>query len=290
MRIQVNKFPNTETYRNGRFEFFKKVEGFVPRVYTDEEGLPTLGIGHKLLVEQKGALIVKPGWLKELQIAGMDVKEVDPAASTRILAEIAGALNRHTKDSVQEAQAIIPPLSKNEVSQALNVSGLPLITENQGLLLFDKVIEPYRIPLARKLGPSLVKHLDGSHEMIALLSLAYVSPTLIGPGLVRSLMNNDRAETWFQIRYYSNRENSLRLAKRRYYEAFTFNLYDHPGPPPKVEAKNVLKMSRRRMPLIEKYEAQFQHLIPEANTHYNLTPPNTIATLHDELEPARAAC
>lgn len=67
-----------------------------------------------------------------------------------------------------------------------------------------------------------------SKERAALVSLAYNNPALLGGGLAKALVNGNRAEAWYQIRYASNGGDSRTpgIANRRYRESDLFGLYD----------------------------------------------------------------
>jgi Ca2+-binding RTX toxin-like protein len=84
--------------------------------------------------------------------------------------------------------------------------------------------------------------LGDSKERIALISLAYNSPGLLGGGLADALKQNDptdaRAEAWYQIRY----AHADQLWERRYAEAAMFGLYKDNASVTPDEAKAVYRM------------------------------------------------
>ncbi len=77
-------------------------------------------------------------------------------------------------------------------------------------------------------------------ERIALISLAYNSPSYLGNGLGMAIANNNRAEAWWEIRYNSN-SNGI-YANRRYEESALFNLYDDSANVKEDEARQVYRM------------------------------------------------
>ncbi|MHA7872537.1 MAG: hypothetical protein ACX939_09330, partial [Hyphococcus sp.] len=58
-----------------------------------------------------------------------------------------------------------------------------------------------------------------SVERAALLSVYYNAPSLIGPGVQNAILNDDRAQLWYEIRYNHNQFNNNGLQNRRAEEA-----------------------------------------------------------------------
>jgi VCBS repeat-containing protein len=105
-----------------------------------------------------------------------------------------------------------------------------------------------------------------SHEMITIASLTWNSGAgpagLFGPGLRGAMQTGNRAKAWFEIRYGSNGGSSAGtvgagLAKRRYYEAQLFGLYDDPGNVGAAEAKSVFRMLQEKRATIIAYELKY---------------------------------
>lgn len=109
-----------------------------------------------------------------------------------------------------------------------------------------------------------------SNERIALVSLAYnnligVNPggTFKSPTLRQAIIDDNRAEAWYQIRYESNGGLSRitsgeGIANRRITESDLFSLYDNPGQSVgEAEAKEVLRMYTIHRTGIQAYESQF---------------------------------
>lgn len=71
-----------------------------------------------------------------------------------------------------------------------------------------------------------LKPLLNTEEGVALFSLYYNTPKLIGEGLQTALKENNRFKVWFEIRYRSNRSKSKGIAKRRFAESNIFGLFD----------------------------------------------------------------
>lgn len=116
-----------------------------------------------------------------------------------------------------------------------------------------------------------------SRERLALYSLAYngligfnSTGTLKSPSLRNAILNSDRAEAWYEIRYNSNNyaknylENNIigdgsdkGIAKRRYAEAEIFGIFDNPNSPTEMEAKSAYRMLTRHREYVFLYEAAY---------------------------------
>jgi len=116
-----------------------------------------------------------------------------------------------------------------------------------------------------------------SQERIALISLVYNSPALLGGGLGAALQlsdpNDARAEAWYQIRY---RHKPYQNVGRRYTEADVFGLYA-PGTVTPDEAFSIYRMYTQHRDPITAYENDPQN-----------TPPSG-KRIGDELQPAEIA-
>ena len=69
-----------------------------------------------------------------------------------------------------------------------------------------------------------VSKLPESKERLALLSMYYQLPELIGPGLIAALQDDNRAEAWFQIRYKHLNFSNVGLQDRKNTESNLFGL------------------------------------------------------------------
>ena len=109
-----------------------------------------------------------------------------------------------------------------------------------------------------------------SNERIALVSLAYnnligvnANGTFKSPTLRQAIIDDNRAEAWYQIRYASNGGLSRitsgeGIANRRIAESNLFSLYDNPGlGVSEAEAKEVLRMYTTHRDAILDYESRF---------------------------------
>jgi Ca2+-binding RTX toxin-like protein len=110
-------------------------------------------------------------------------------------------------------------------------------------------------------GFSLTYLLGGAYqEYVALLDLYYAGGTkLVGPTsqLVTALVDGNRAQAWFEIRYGSNGNQLGGIAKRRYYDSQIFGLFSDPSNPSLGEVVQAYEMLTANRSAIIQYEAQY---------------------------------
>jgi Ca2+-binding RTX toxin-like protein len=132
------------------------------------------------------------------------------------------------------------------------------LTLDQTKSAFQTIAEDHDNQLNLRLGAQA----DGSpwvgpsYERIALLSLHFNLPSLIGPSLQSAIRNGNRAEAWFQIRYASNAD--LIQSKRRYAESTLFGLYQNPASVSEDEAESAYRMFQSHRDAIFRYEQQWE--------------------------------
>ena len=107
-------------------------------------------------------------------------------------------------------------------------------------------------------------HLADSKERIAVISLLYTmaeptSNSILNaiPNTINAILNDNRAEAWYEIRYGSNADGDH--ASRRYSEGDLFGLYDNggTGTSTEAEAKEIMRMWTRHSAAINAYETTY---------------------------------
>ena len=255
--------------KDSLFDFLKTpgIEAFVPRVYSDSEGIPTLGVGYALVIDSWG-----PGGWGIRDKLGTELQSIGITLSTADKAMLKKAADKLNHDPC--ATNPIPTWHAGENSANLNVMSFGLITSEQGRALSDQIISTYEGRVKKAIGQTAFNQLSGTSEIVALLSLAYNlkgfgsnTPTLMRALGSGNLQNGNRAEAWFQMRYNLNGNQLAGLANRRYRESEFFGLYN-----PNLnnlgddEAKSVVAMFTRHRTEIEKYEAKYSPATTIANT------------------------
>jgi GH24 family phage-related lysozyme (muramidase) len=92
-----------------------------------------------------------------------------------------------------------------------------------------------------------------SYEKVALVSLRYAGVPIIGKNLEKVINSSNRAEAWYEIRYRSNGGGNRKgTARRRFYEAELFGLYDSTFN--EEDAKQIATMYTKNRDTIQSYE------------------------------------
>lgn len=172
--------------------------------------------------------------------------------------------NRGNRDGYRPLAALVTAINDN----------FDFGTEANASDLLAQTVNNFETQLDRRLGYPMAQ----SRERAALVSMAYNGGIgLIGNSLRDAIVNDNRAEAWFEIRYQSNggRSQSPGIANRRYFESDLFGLYDSGSPPiaDADEAKEVYRMFTSHRRSIMNYEMTYRPASP----------------IESELQPAKAA-
>ncbi|NFV81001.1 hypothetical protein [Magnetospirillum aberrantis] len=208
-----------QDYRRAVGNHLKTYEGVVPRIYTDDDGIPTMGSGVALAAKNQDKIFV----LRDLNEIGAEISG-DPAKPYRFTAEEAKLLNdtvgklndSQLTDRVRksEAQKLIPPYKPGETTVDGNKFGFTLSDERIAkqaeaawTVHRDRAIQTVRTQ-AKARGWSkdetnaYIKSLEGSQQEIALTSLAYNGvPT---PKATGAMLDGDPVALRQEILYRSN--------------------------------------------------------------------------------------
>ncbi|MEC9340129.1 MAG: hypothetical protein VX663_01485 [Pseudomonadota bacterium] len=242
-------------------DVLSRAEGFKNFVYHDSSGVPTLGYGVALILQNAAGQWVVRSNLDPL-LASIEI--VLSSTQREALEDAAQFLQN---GNTAAAKALFPPPDADIVANPdLNTMGFT-ITEPEGNVLFTAATKEAIGNLWTALGGSLFDTvalntgtpyanraaaeaafetgaIAGSAELIALASLAYNSPATIGPDLQAALTNGQRERAWFEIRYRTNGSSDPNerngTAKRRFDEAHLFSLYDDVNNVGAVEAQRVI--------------------------------------------------
>jgi Ca2+-binding RTX toxin-like protein len=215
--------PNTlmlseQDYNNLLYKYLKVLEGEIPFVYIDDLGIPTLGVGYALVVKgADGIWALRQNYESELLAAVPSLTQVQ-------LDDLDGKLTDAMNVLNGDASATNPFSPYYPESQRQNVLDWT-IDSTQSRNLFDNIVTEYKTRVRNWLGnDALYTSLQGSLEMVALFSMSYNGLINVGnsKGLKAAILNGDRAEAWYEIRYNSGTD------ARRFLEGDTFGLFN-PG-------------------------------------------------------------
>ncbi len=251
--------------------------------YLDSKGIPTIGIGFNLRVENVRNAV--------LDRFGFDVNAPAGTVEKQYLDEIKSLVNA----SYANKDALCAKL--NEVmSRHFNDSRIPtnpnmhpdfqFLNDGEIRGVFDTLIGGYETKVDNWLEGVPIT----AQERAALVSLAWNNAgKLLGDGLKNALQTGNRAEAWYEIRYGSNGDKLPGVAKRRYYESEVFGLYDDVANVRADEAKQAYRMLQLHRAKILGYEQSYSSQISTANRDYQLAGADVVDSLASALDPAKEA-
>jgi GH24 family phage-related lysozyme (muramidase) len=279
---------SNQNYDDLLFQVIKNTEGTETRPYIDAKGIPTIGIGFNL----------REASIREevLEKFGFDLTASSGSAEKQYIQQIENAVNGSYSSNLALQQALNGIMNARYQDTRIPAENR---TRNAFEFANDAEMEPsfwLLVPTYEtKVDTQLLSDIPLSRERVALVSLAWNtrdgSTTLLGPALLNALQNDNRAEAWYEIRYNSNREQLPGIAKRRFYEADIFSLYNGQSPT-EAEAIQVYQMYTAHRNRILTYEETYGYIngrngsrgnwVAVANGDFNAE----VGTLQEELQPA----
>ena len=214
---------NASDFKNKLRDALKKAEDFIYELYYDTNKIATIGCGFNVT-------------LKDILQKVCDKKYSDPKMDEK---EFIGLLNTINGVKVKTDENLRSKVSeyldgiKTKDGKKLKFSAFEL-DDNQIGDILPEVVEIFRDGLNKKLAYTSIspqeKKIDensiGSREYIALMSMTYNNPSLVGNGLKAYLRAKNRFGAWYEIRYKSNGDNNIGIAKRRFIESNEFGLFE----------------------------------------------------------------
>ena len=214
---------NASNFKDELRDTLKKAEGFIYELYYDTNKIATIGCGFNVT-------------LKDILQKVCDKKYSDPKMSEE---EFAGLLNAINGVKVKTDENLRSEVSeyltgiKTEDGKSAKFGEFNLDDDQIGDIL-PEVVEIFRDGLNKKLAYTSIspqesnidKNSIGSKEYIALMSMTYNNPSLVGNGLKAHLRAKNRFGAWYEIRYKSNADNEIGIAKRRFAESNEFGLFE----------------------------------------------------------------
>jgi Ca2+-binding RTX toxin-like protein len=266
------------SYGNALYPFILNVETVARTVnltpYDDGSGNLTIGVGFNLLDTN-----VRNAVLDEILYPdGMPDSTVQAADAT-YRSQLVSAIG---EGDIDELNSIMLARSGDgAIDYIPKYTSFAFASAGQAEVVFDNIQSIYDGVLN-----SWTSSIPESSERIALFSLAYnqrsASP-LLGTLLHNALINDNRAEAWYEIRYGSNGNDLDGVAKRRYYESQEFGLYN-PGSLDLTEARQIFQMVTHHASNISSYDATYGSQVALANSDYAVT---SVQTTLAALTPAK---
>ena len=267
----MNNTQPITNYRTDLLTFLTPLEGFRQDPYFDTKGIVTIGYGFNIETNPDALLLV----LNQLGLfAGRtdqgiisirnDFGQLISGVTAGDTIVLVNTLNAKVRDYLGAQTSTIFTLDQTQsttvFSQILGDPATGQTVIGQGI-----VIQGKQLKLDTNLGNS-VPH--NTKEYVAVMSLFYNAESLVRSGskLASAVINDDRAEAWYQIRYGSNADGQH--APRRIAESNLFSLYDNAGQGvSEAEAKEVLRMYTIHQPEIQDYESHYASLFPTGGTN-----------------------
>lgn len=214
---------NATDFKNELRDTLKDAEDFIYELYYDTNKIATIGCGFNVT-------------LKEILKEVCDKKYSDPKMSEE---EFTGLLNTingigaKTNENLRSKVSEYLDGIKTEDKKSAKFGEFKLDDKQIGDIL-PEVVEIFRDGLNKKLAYTSIspqeskidKDSIGSREYIALMSMTYNNPSLVGNGLKAHLRAKNRFGAWYEIRYKSNAGNEIGIAKRRFAESNEFGLFE----------------------------------------------------------------
>jgi Ca2+-binding RTX toxin-like protein len=272
-------------YIQETINFITSGEGFKPLAYFDTAAHPRATIGYGFNIEVPDYLLLV---LREMGIINGAMTTTDINA---VISVFTNQINNtpHTGDLV--LQTNLNRIARKyygadgffiNTTQSMNIIREIIFGLNDGNIHVQgkeaRLDALLRDPIT---GQSTLAH--NSKEYVAVMSVFYTRETLVASPrrlLANAIINDNRAEAWFEIRYNSNADGQH--ADRRYKEADLFGLYDSGTLTPEqqtAQAKEILRMFTR-------YEVE--NLSGTKLTQYESAypPPGNIDYIVKSIEPA----
>jgi len=223
--MNFRRITNIEQYRFLMRSLKESTEGRRSLPYIDDPvvGHATIGIGYDLTDATTRARV-----LQELGLSPTGATAQQYAAVEAVFTQNwRGQTNQALQDAVNAAYGGVLSLTNAQIDAIFADFNIR----------FENIVNKWAT--ANTLGT-----IPPSYERAVFVSLAYNMGTP-GSRLAGAIRNDDRAEAWFEIRYASNEGRASRgvgIAKRRFFEAELFGLYDSPANVQADEAKSVYRM------------------------------------------------
>lgn len=76
--MPINIHPISGDFNEAVYQFLRTREGFVPRIYSDSKGIPTLGVGYALAIKGNSGIFARRSTLpSDLALIGVTLTAAD---------------------------------------------------------------------------------------------------------------------------------------------------------------------------------------------------------------------
>ena len=214
---------NVSNFKDELRDTLKDAEDFIYELYYDTNKIATIGCGFNVT-------------LKDILQKVCDKKYSNPKMNEKEFTGLLNAINGvkvKTKENLRSEVSEYLDSIKTEDGKSAKFGEFNLDDKQIGDIL-PEVVEIFRDGLNKKLAYTSISPQEskidensiGSNEYIALMSMTYNNPSLVGDGLKARLRARNRFGAWYEIRYKSNADNEIGIAKRRFAESNEFGLFE----------------------------------------------------------------
>lgn len=214
---------NASDFKNKLRDTLKDAEGFKHYLYYDTNKIATIGCGFNVTLKEM---------LKKVCDEIYSEPKMDEKEFIGLLNTINGVKLKTDENLVSKVSEYLDGI-KTEDGKSAKFGEFNLDDKQIGDIL-PEVVEIFRDGLNKKLAYTSISPQEseinentiGSNEYIALMSMTYNNPSLVGNGLKAHLRAKNRFGAWYEIRYKSNADNEIGIAKRRFIESNEFGLFE----------------------------------------------------------------
>ena len=214
---------NASDFKNKLRDTLKDAEGFKHYLYYDTNKIATIGCGFNVTLKEM---------LKKVCDEIYSEPKMDEKEFIGLLNTINGVKLKTDENLVSKVSEYLDSI-KTEDGKSAKFGEFNLDDKQIGDIL-PEVVEIFRDGLNKKLAYTSISPQEseinentiGSNEYIALMSMTYNNPSLVGNGLKAHLRARNRFGAWYEIRYKSNGDNEIGIAKRRFIESNEFGLFE----------------------------------------------------------------
>ncbi len=260
------------TYNANRYRIILPLEekGGTPSlsVYVDSVGIATIGAGFNIKAQAVSILTTILG------------RPPVQAETTAITSAVAGTFAVGAAGNAAAQNALNTALRAATGNNALSFT---FANAAEGESTFGLIADAFE-----KRVNAWLPGIPNSRERLAFLSMAYNNVVGAGqsPTLRSAVINGDRAEAWFQIRYDSNggASRGIGIAKRRILESELFSLHKNPTSVTESEARDVFAMVQRHHDFILTEELIWASTFSNGKTALQLAQTDYISLLPHILD------
>ena len=251
MAINFNRL-NAESYNTLRQQMIEAIEGRNNVVYRDTVGIATIGIGLNLSVRSVAQDVINTNLVRN----GSETKVTTDEVSTFL--ETSGRNFANNPSAQNAINAAWQTIANNH-----NITSTELYLDDEEMTnLFEVAAGSRETTLTQHFanntqnsaGETVQASFSGddySYERLALFFIVYNGgEALLGNNLTTAINDGDRFRAWFEIRDDSNggRSRNHGIAKRRFYEAELFGLFDNRDNPTIEEIRHIINTLNERVP------------------------------------------